>query len=135
MPTGRDPLVSDHHCDRVVEAKRDDCGPPAGSAADDSRGIVAPSKMPRPSLQARIEQSYLFTGERIESASLRLLEAVAHSTRKAEVLFIICSAGCLRNNVINFKLAKNIALSTVAVLAAMLCPLTNASINLSGRHT
>jgi hypothetical protein len=93
MPAGRDPLGPDHHRNRVIESKRDDGRASAGCAADNPSAVLAPQELPRLALTSRIEQSYLLCGERIEGARLCRFEAVAHSTRKSEIPFVICSAG------------------------------------------
>lgn len=127
MPASRGPFASDHHRNRVIESKRYDGRAPTRCTADDSRAVVAPLEMPRPSLPSRIEQSYLFCTERIESACLRPFEAVAHSTSKSEIRFLVLSARRFGYDVVNLELAENVPLRTQAVLAAMLRPLAHAS--------
>lgn len=127
MPASRDPLASDHHRKRVIESKRYDGRAPTGRTADDSRAVVAPLEMPRPSLPSRIEHSYLFSTEGIESACLCPFEAVAHSTSKSEIRFLIRSARRFGDDMVNLELAENIPLRTQAVLAPMLRPLAHAS--------
>jgi len=127
MPASRDPLVSDHHRNRVIESKRYNGRAPAGCTAKDSRAVFAPLEMAWPSLQSRVEQSYLFYSQRIERPRLCAFEAVAHSTGKAEILFTIRSAGCSGNDMVNLEPAEDIPLRTLAVLATMLRSLAHAS--------
>jgi hypothetical protein len=127
MPASRDPLVSDHHRNRVIESKRYDGRAPGGCTANDSRAVFAPLDMPWPSLKSRVEQSYMFYSPRIERPRLCALEAVAHSTGKAEILFTIRCAGSFGNDMVNLEPAEDIPLRTLAVLATMLRSLPHAS--------
>ena len=135
MPARCNPLASHHHCNGVVESKRYDSRTPAGRASDDLGAVFAPFEILRPFPQPRIKQSYLLSSERIEPASLCSFEAVAHSTSKAKILFVIRSAGCSGNDMLNLELAEHVPLRALAVLATMLRTRTHSSAQASSNHS
>ena len=135
MPARRNPLTSHHHCDRVVEAKRNDCRASTSRTADDLSAVLAPFEMPPPFAEPRIEQSYLLSSDRIERSSLSSFETVAHSTSKAKIPFAIRSTRRSGNDMLNFELAEHVSLRALAVLATMLRARSHASAQLSCSHS
>ena len=138
MPSGGDPLPPDHHGEDVVKLKRPDGGATAGGPPGDARASLAPRKMSLPFLLAGMEKSNPASGQRIAPVSLRPLVAVAQAAGQPQIVFNIVSAARLRDDVINFELAENVALPAQAVATSvpglLSHPLADGATNVAGSH-
>ena len=115
MPAGGYPFASHAHRNEIIEPQcKNGCTADRG-LAHDSRTVVTPKKVARPTLATGIEQWNTITGQSIKCGGLRRLEAIAKSTREAQILLIILAAFNLRIDVFDLEHAVNEMLRTEAI--------------------
>src|SRR3712207_3468234 len=117
MPAGRDPLTPDEDCHGMIEPDGDNRRSAAGDPPDDTRAVVTPGEVPRPSLAARVEELQSSPAPWISCVSLRPLVAVAHAAGEPEVPFVVAAAASARGDVVDLQRPKDIALRAGTVSA------------------
>jgi hypothetical protein len=103
MPTSFNPFSPHPNGNRVIQIQSDDRRPPANGAANDLRPVLTPSKMARPALCARIEESRATTGEGILGVRLSGFVLIAHPARQPQILFLVTAPFGLGNDMLHFQ--------------------------------
>lgn len=119
MPASADPFTSDQDGDVVVKLQRRDRGTTGCSSADDPGAVLAPGEVPPPALTAWVEKPDLPPYARITSLDLSPFVAIAKTTGKPEVRFVVSPATRPRDDVLGLKPTKYIALPTSTIATAI----------------
>jgi hypothetical protein len=85
----------------MVQLQCDNGGAPARRETHDARAVLAPSKVFRPSLGSRVEETDAPTGLRVAGMRLRSLEFIARVAGQAQIILACEPAYGLRPNVVN----------------------------------
>ena len=138
MPTSGDPVTANDHGDQIVELQSHDCRATNGRLAEDSRAILTPAKMLRPSLATRIEQRHQAPRDWVATLGLSSLGVVAQPAREPQVFFLVSAPAGRRLKMVNFQLAQHQMLGTEAIAATLPGRLPNSvtevNRNICARH-
>jgi hypothetical protein len=132
MPTRGGPLPAHHHGDAIVQPESKGRSPAARRLAQNSCAIVAPQKMNRPTLAARVKQPHAPPGNRVKRMRLHAFAVVAEPAGEPKICLSIRSASGRGNNVFHFKPAQDEALGIQTVPAAVPRSLANAFADFGG---
>lgn len=110
---------------RSIESQACHGGAADRSDADNERGVAAPGKMIRPTLQARMKQRCSLPGYRVDACLKRTFEAIASEACQSKVLFQRCATGGFGHDVVDRERIWMEFPEAAAVFTLASCPLTD----------
>lgn len=116
----------------VVEVQRIGSRSTNWRQPNDVDAVIAPAKMIVPALCARIEQWLNVTAFGIDACGFVTFVAVAQGARQPQVAFVVRAALRDGDNVFDLQPRHHEVLRTEAVSAAILCSLTDATVEIDG---
>ena len=138
MPTSGNPVAANDDGNQIVELKSHDGRATNGRLAEDACAVIAPEKMVRPTLAARIEQRYPLSRDGIATLGLSGLGVVAQPAREPKIFLFVSSPAGRRLEMVHFQLPQHQMLGTEAIATTMTSRLPDSVAavvrNLCARH-
>lgn len=101
MPTSGHPVAANDDGDQIVELQSHDGRATNRRLAEDACAVIAPDKMLRPTLAARIEQRHQLPRDGVTALGLSGLGVVAQPAREPKIVFLVCAATGRRLEMVN----------------------------------
>ena len=119
MPTSGNPVAANDDGDQIVELQSHDGRATNRRLAEDACAVIAPDKMLRPTLAARIEQRHQLPRDRVATLGLSGLGVIAQPAREPKIVFLVSAATGRRLEMVNLQLSQHQMLWTEAIATTL----------------